>query len=332
MGRGIGEIGPVQEHIPEWAAVLIALLTQLGDIWFLALVLTILYWSKRTLTAEIAGVAGVWLAGMGVTMGLKDVFGFPRPDAPLLEVTLLPPLIQPLYRATALASGYGFPSGHAVNATIVYFGLAAVVPVGSRGRRFLLAGGLVTTVCFTRVALGVHFLVDVVVGVILGAALLFVAWVAAKHGRRDPTSVALGLAIFFGMFFLIASDFDGDAAFVAAVSLGAFAGWQLVFLGGHLVALSHGQSALREAVGRGILALAGIAPLVMTIDAVPLLSWFGAAGIAGLATVGIVTVPVVRHSYHARQVEAAIRFWLVTAVDGVRWLAQVAIRRLRGLW
>ena len=45
MSRGIGGIDPIQELLPDWMALGVGLLTQLGDAWFLVLLLAVLYWS-----------------------------------------------------------------------------------------------------------------------------------------------------------------------------------------------------------------------------------------------------------------------------------------------
>jgi undecaprenyl-diphosphatase len=77
----------------------------------------------------------------------------------------------------AHAGGYSFPSGHAQNATVAAGVLLIVFVPALRGRRrtaaLLAALVWVFLVCFSRVGLGVHFVSDVVAGVIVG-----VAWVA----------------------------------------------------------------------------------------------------------------------------------------------------------
>lgn len=155
MSRGIGEFTPIQENIPEFLAVVIALLTQLGDGWFLITLLAVLYWSNAAKQDEILLVGGILACGIGLYRGLKFLFGLPRPEQPLLDPELLPWIIRPLYELTAHASGYGFPSGHATMSTIVYFGLATVLTVGTRRQRFTAAGTAVGIVGFSRIALGV---------------------------------------------------------------------------------------------------------------------------------------------------------------------------------
>lgn len=79
----------------------------------------------------------------------------------------------------AHALGKSFPSGHAMSSTVVYGALLlAFLPViPRRRRRWVIAAYvlLVLTIAATRLALGVHFLSDVVGGIVLG-----VAWLAAS--------------------------------------------------------------------------------------------------------------------------------------------------------
>lgn len=82
----------------------------------------------------------------------------------------------------ASAAGKSFPSGHALGA-VVAFGLVLVlVP-----RRFKVAAGMVggaavLLVSYSRLALGVHYLSDVVGGWLLGAAWLMLAvWLLGER-------------------------------------------------------------------------------------------------------------------------------------------------------
>ena len=318
MSRGIGELDAIQHLIPEWVAVILALLTQLGDIWFLATLFALLYWYNTPNQDDIAALAGVWLAGMGLYKGLKEIFGFPRPEQPLLDAELLPWMIQPIYEATAFASGYGFPSGHAVNTTIVYFGLAYLLRTSTPRKRFTVAALIVSTVCFTRVALGVHYVIDVVVGVAVGVLLLTAARALMTRRPADQATISFGLAVVFAGFFLVTSDLDPDAIFVLGASLGAFAGWQLIMLGRQLVELSRPSLAVRPIIIRGGGAIVALSPLVGALEYFPIITVYTAGGAVGLVTSGIVIVPVMRYSDRARRVGIAVKFWLRMGVVGLR--------------
>lgn len=93
----------------------------------------------------------------------------------------------------ATAHGASFPSGHAQAATVAC-GVLLVVGwayLSKRGRMLGAAGGIfvVVAVAFSRVALGVHFVSDVVAAVLLGIVWLllmtaaFTAWRPETPGR-----------------------------------------------------------------------------------------------------------------------------------------------------
>jgi len=72
------------------------------------------------------------------------------------------------------AAGYGFPSGHSVDATVTYGSLAMVVRAGKRWQRSVAASLLIGLVALSRVVLGVHYPIDVIVGIALGLGTLIV--------------------------------------------------------------------------------------------------------------------------------------------------------------
>jgi hypothetical protein len=118
---------------------------------------------------------------------LKEAFRVPRPPGPQLVEE----------------SGWSFPSGHAQLAAA----LAVWLSLGARRPRAALGwGGLALLIAASRVALGVHTLVDVAVGAALGAASAAALWragrgAAARGWRRMGLSgqalllLALALAV-----------------------------------------------------------------------------------------------------------------------------------------
>lgn len=103
--------------------------------------------------------------------------------------------------AVATAHGTSFPSGHTQSATVGCGILVLIfLPVVRRGRRrwlFVSAVFVVTLIGFSRIALGVHYLSDVVGGVTIGVAWLlamtatFSAWRREIH--KPPVHVDEGL-------------------------------------------------------------------------------------------------------------------------------------------
>ncbi|MDN5749778.1 MAG: phosphatase PAP2 family protein, partial [Pseudonocardia sp.] len=124
---------------------------------------------------RLAGfVAVTGLGALVLTPTVKLLVGRLRPvvDAPLVSV-----------------GDPSFPSGHAL-ASVVTYGvlLLVLLPVlGRRTRRSVIVAVavLVVAIGFTRLALGVHYLTDVVAGWLLGLGWLTVTTVAFRAWRRD---------------------------------------------------------------------------------------------------------------------------------------------------
>lgn len=90
MSRQFEEVSGLQDVLPDWMALIIGMMTQLGDAWFLIFVLTVLYWFRPKLQDDVLLVMGMYVAGLGTYRYFKHVFEFPRPDEPLLDTELVP--------------------------------------------------------------------------------------------------------------------------------------------------------------------------------------------------------------------------------------------------
>jgi membrane-associated phospholipid phosphatase len=100
---------------------------------------------------------------------------------------LRPVLTDPV----AQEHGLSFPSGHAQAAVVGYAVLLLVfLPIlhgAWRGTAVTLAVVMVLAIGFSRIALGVHYVSDVVGGLVLGAA-----WVAAMTAAFNATRIDRG--------------------------------------------------------------------------------------------------------------------------------------------
>ncbi len=86
-------------------------------------------------------------------------------------------------------SGYSFASGHTIAATLLYGQLLLFVLPALKARHWRLlciisAMSLVLLVGFSRIALGAHFLTDVLAAMIFGVTWLMVCMIAGKPMRR----------------------------------------------------------------------------------------------------------------------------------------------------
>ena len=86
-------------------------------------------------------------------------------------------------------SGYSFASGHTIGATLLYGQLLLVVLPALKARHWRLlsifsAISLVALVGFSRIALGAHFLTDVLAAILFGIIWLALCLIAGKPMRR----------------------------------------------------------------------------------------------------------------------------------------------------
>lgn len=88
----------------------------------------------------------------------------------------------------ASAPGFSFPSGHALNSFAFFAMLVLLIqPLLSRPGRWiarLVSAGIVLLVGFARVALGVHYVSDVVAGWLIGAGVVAAATIAFETWRQ----------------------------------------------------------------------------------------------------------------------------------------------------
>jgi len=268
---------------------LLALLTQLGDVWFLTMVALVAYWFPDRLPLadwdrrQGLRLVAVALLAFATTHLLKAAFGLPRPVGAGRAAFSLPGPLGPLYGAAATGTGHAFPSGHAVGTAAVY-GVVALSARGTwRARRRWVALGLVALVSFTRLALGVHYLGDVVVGAAVGFVLA--ALVIGLDARPWHVFVAAGFGTAASV--LVAPLFVETAALLGATVGALAAGWGLAV---------GGQPAEREPT-REVVAvwIVGAASLL----AAPALAWVGwltpsvgAAALGGsLLAIGLPATP-----------------------------------------
>jgi membrane-associated phospholipid phosphatase len=275
MARGIGAIDAVQTALPDALAVLIAVVTQFGDVVVFVPALTLVLWfGDRDRGAALIGVA---LGGVGIVLIAKHLLAFARPPTnPPIPIEDVPAVVRSFYEAEVTADGYGFPSGHATAATVVWGSLAWWLDASTRPRRVAVAAGLVVLVAFSRVALGVHYVVDVVAGIGLGLAyLLAVGWVRnrSEGDERLFLWLALGLTAVGG---LLQGGQDGWLAVGAAV--GATVGWSVTD------APIRPWSVTRETITRAVAVIVAVVVLSGVVS-------FGlaAAGVPEAPALGLVT-------------------------------------------
>ena len=293
--RGLGEF-TVVDALPEFVVVAFAAVTHLADPWFLFALLAVGYWFA---TEGVAGsprragataIAAVTCAYAATALG-KAWFAVPRPPAamgPADVPTWLPALLTGWYEAQVLSDGFGFPSGHATGGAAAYLAVALLYDRFWTDRgRYLAAGAVAVAVAASRVIIEVHFLVDVLAGLAVGAGTVAVAlWLAGDPRVRRSTDPATAAgptaALNPAPAFLLA----------AVVSAGALA---VAVAGGHTGEVVEAGIGIATGAGGAVgwRLVEGDEPAVPVRVAVPALAvtgglWVGAYALAGTLPVTLV--------------------------------------------
>lgn len=152
------------------ATVVAKWITFLGEWWVLLIavfVLCLLLVYQKRIWAALAFGAG-YVVLLVIVYALKDLIRRPRPTGALIEDSL-----------------FSFPSAHAALATY-FFCMTALLfaprikhPI-ARMITFVALFSAPLIVAFTRLYFGVHFLTDILAGLLLGGAVVFLALKASK--------------------------------------------------------------------------------------------------------------------------------------------------------
>lgn len=189
-------------------------ITFLGNKEFFLILLPLIFWCIDFAVGARLVIA--LLLSSYINFSLKDLFAHPRPF-------VLDPTVK-LHHA----SGYGFPSGHAQLAIVVW---GIVADALRRTWAWIGAIFLMVLVGFSRIYLGVHFPTSVLAGWAVGTILLGV-YHALKLDVEDwltrtnlPARIALAVGVPLGLLALhLTPDTVSSMATLAGIGAGAVLG------------------------------------------------------------------------------------------------------------
>lgn len=285
--------------LPGWVALLFAVITQLGDAWFLFGSVSLCYWLADERIDATPRRSGAVLLALGIcalasTVALKSLFAVHRPvgAGEATPPAWLPTAFDTFYTSISTGEGFGFPSGHAISSTVVYGGAALLFDRFSTDRKRLAgAVAVVATIALSRLVIGVHHLPDVLTGVAAGAAVLFgTLWIS--DGQPGVAFlVATGIAVIALAVALLGSH-TGEAT-KAAIGIGAG-------LGGIVEWYRYGDAdRVRVPSGITVLGLPVFGGFWVAVYAAELALPLAALGSA-VAVGGIVATPRLVASWHER--------------------------------
>ena len=191
------------EQYPEQYLEFALFVTDLGGVTAVMVLLAVLYWTLDR--EQSALVVSYIVAGGAVVLLLKLGFALPRPEVELVAREY---------------DQYGFPSGHAFTATVVYGGLVQVFDRYRNPVTTAAAVVLIVAIALSRVVIGVHYLADVIAGVATGVGFLLVM---NRITDGDPVR-GFSVGVVLGIPAVVAAAFAGAELELAVVSLGSALG------------------------------------------------------------------------------------------------------------
>ena len=234
MGHGLGVTELLAGTVPEPVAALFVPVTLLGGLPFYFLALTTAYAFGERLPPRdglldrpsVAYLVALALGAAALTATLKGLTAHPRPPTVGVGADLLPTSLAPLYEQATDTDGFALPSGHALGSTVIYGGLATVLGAGTARQRYAAVGVVVALVSLSRLVLGVHYLGDVLAGVVLGVAYLVV--VDRLSGRGRIASRAFSVATLVAAIAVLVGGAGAERLAILGAALGARLAWELV--------------------------------------------------------------------------------------------------------
>ena len=201
---------------------LMSFITLFGEETLFMVVALVFFWcidKKRGYYLLFTGFTGL----IGVQV-LKMSFRIPRPE-------VLDPNFTIVESAREAATGYSFPSGHTQCAADLWGGMAR-----TSKKRAMQIGGVVMAilVAFSRMYLGVHTPLDVLVSLGIAAVVILALYYVVYLGYDKPKRMYIACAVLLALalanlLFVMLYPFPADTDPVHLAD-GQKVGWQMFFL------------------------------------------------------------------------------------------------------
>ena len=209
---------------------LFALITHLGEETFFLVIAILFFWCINKRHGYFILLTG--LVGTVINQMAKLFFRVPRP-------WVLDTNFEIVESAKAEATGYSFPSGHTQNIAGTYGSIAAFKP---NRRKTVICSIIIALVAFSRMYLGVHTPLDVVVSLIIAFLLVWLLQPCFETEESFKKSMPwiVGFSVVLSLLFLgytlsLSGDAFVNANYLSALKnactlLGCTAGLVIVYI------------------------------------------------------------------------------------------------------
>ena len=190
-------------------------ITFFGEELFMMIICITLYWvvdKKMALYLAFTSILSFGINGI-----VKDIAKIERPIT-ASDATRFVEVDNIFVNTTKLVESYSFPSGHSQMATAIFGGLGFYL----KNKKFwIFSIIMVVLICLSRIYLGVHWPLDVLVGSTLGIAITYFAYLLfSKASEKTMFYVYIGLIVLGFVFLLASSKPDTYKGAGAVVGLG----------------------------------------------------------------------------------------------------------------
>lgn len=208
----------VTEVTPLWAAIVLLLVGYLGSVYFVAPTVAVAY--LKGTSWKTATWPGIVLGGYGLFATIKSGVYVERPPVdPPFTAEVFPLVLRPLYHLAVQFDTGAFPSGHVLIATVLWGLLVVDLQVRTLWERLAGAAVVVGLISYSRVALGLHYVDDVVGGVVLGALFLGIMLFVRQRASTPANATLLVAFVPVVAGFPAGTPLEAGALLVALVAV-----------------------------------------------------------------------------------------------------------------